>query len=1292
MFIGLLHGFNKTFNDAEDFCQTFDGHLASIHSNDENQYIKDLTYSKECLTSVNGYNQGTTVLGGQLAANNKTAFWVDETEADYTGITCYHGGEPNTILMNSFPADCGRCPDGICAGDLNRLRPLIAILFYLIFCVIFSANPSRIKWRPVIGGFILQISFGLLVLRWPSGQRGLHFISNKIVGFLDFTTAGTIFNFNFIASPPNICGMGYVFFFTSLQIVIYFAVFVSILNYFRVIEFVLSRIAVMMQYTMGTTAAESLNAVACIFVGQTEAAILIGPSLGTMTESEIHSVMTAGFACIAGSLFSAYISFGAQPAYLLSATVMNATVSLGISKMVYPEMQKSRQKKANSFKFDTHKNKSLPQLMYEAACHASRLVINIDNANLIVYIALLAFLNDAVGYFGDLVGITDLSFNKLLGYLFFPFAYLMGVSDVENHEIQVEESFRVAELMGIKTFLNEFIAYQKLKEMVVAGSLKGARAQMIATYALCGFSNISMIGSQLGILGSLCPWRKGIFAKVVVRALFSGCISCFITASIAGNETIIETDGLRKEPIITRPIGNRITEGNSEELPEYTTKKYDSSTRTPSTDNEEISIESSTGEDWQSTSSFSNSTASPSQLTTTVSSLKNPLKTIPPFVSQKQEVIDKCNSLEIDANSCPVSIANADNSDFNETDVVDGGFSGFKPLHYNVSLLVRSIQDLELSGSVRLHLEAINPSNKIVLHMGDGLRLVNDKSLKVISCSKEKVICVTNIHHDHQKSILRVVLSEEVSSGDNIRIDIDQFYSKNAISLFMQRPGYTKAPEMLGTQMQIGGARRIFPSIDLPTFKSPFILCVSHPSTFNVRSNMKRQINDGDSMKTCFVQTLPLATHQIAFVVSQNAYSKVFNSSSFDFPQTPDLEVLFSQAEKNINKLLEARWLPDEVARMISTMREWTGVGYPLDRLTIASAPLIGPHGTATGGLGLIILPATAIEHEKHLRSHTHLLRAVIGQWIGGIVGPRSNHDLCLQEALIGYLEAKVHEDIKITPIVNRTRVKSLAEIEKSKNLEARNTRALTPEQTMHICGEKGMTLFYSLDETFGPNTVLGMLKLVFAQHSFDYASANDYAKALEAQTRSRTAGELLKKWFRSSSPPIVLLKVQSNEIMVTQPSSDSWEMPIEIAGSTGVQLIDIKGNESIPYQSTDYVIADPKRRSVAFVGYDLETYLRLMRCWDDSRCPANKDDLKGLFKDFGALLLNKYIMDSNKANGGRWKELFQFLVTQKLLQGDQACCATYAVNPQAPTDGRCFFVVKDVCSKVDLIEKVAHQ
>ncbi|CAJ0931420.1 unnamed protein product, partial [Mesorhabditis belari] len=107
------HGFNKTFNDAEDFCQTFDGHLASIHSNDENQYIKDLTYSKECLTSVNGYNQGTTVLGGQLAANNKTAFWVDETEADYTGITCYHGGEPNTILMNSFPADCGRCPDGI---------------------------------------------------------------------------------------------------------------------------------------------------------------------------------------------------------------------------------------------------------------------------------------------------------------------------------------------------------------------------------------------------------------------------------------------------------------------------------------------------------------------------------------------------------------------------------------------------------------------------------------------------------------------------------------------------------------------------------------------------------------------------------------------------------------------------------------------------------------------------------------------------------------------------------------------------------------------------------------------------------------------------------------------------------------------------------------------------------------------------------------------------------------------------------------------------------------------------
>ncbi|CAJ0579166.1 unnamed protein product, partial [Mesorhabditis spiculigera] len=418
-------------------------------------------------------------------------------------------------------------------GNYGRLKSLVAIPVYIILCVIVSANPAKIKWRPVIGGFVLQIAVGIIVLRWSPGHEALSYLSKKVVGFLDFTKAGTTFNFGFIAAPPNICGMGLVFLYTSLQIIIYFAAVVSILNYFGIIGFILSKIAIVMQYTVGTTAAESLNAAACIFLGQTEAAILIEPALASMTESEVHAVMTAGFACIAGSLFSAYISFGAQPAYLLSATVMNASVSLAISKLVYPEIQQSRQKDARSFQFKGSDGKSLLQLVSEAACHSSRLVMDIG-VNLIVYIALLAFLNEAVAYAGDCIGIADLSFNKLLGYCFFPLAYLMGASDAPDAKTQVQECLRVAELMGMKTVLNEFIAYQRLKEMVAEGTLKGARAQMIATYALCGFSNISTIGSQLGILGSMCPWRRGVFSKLIVRALFAGSVSCFVTASVAG--------------------------------------------------------------------------------------------------------------------------------------------------------------------------------------------------------------------------------------------------------------------------------------------------------------------------------------------------------------------------------------------------------------------------------------------------------------------------------------------------------------------------------------------------------------------------------------------------------------------------------------------------------------------------------------------------------------------------------------------------------------------------------------
>ncbi|KAI6177094.1 Sodium/nucleoside cotransporter [Aphelenchoides bicaudatus] len=427
-----------------------------------------------------------------------------------------------------------------------RLRSLIGTAAFLFICFLCSANPSRIKWRPVIGGIVLQFVVGILVLRWSVGNEVIKFISHNAVVFLDYTKVGLDQVYGFINKMPNICGIGPPFIFTSLQIIIYFGSVVSVLYYFGIIQVVLSKVAWVMQKTIGTTAAESLNAAACIFLGQTEAAILIEPTIHFMTESETHAIMTAGYACIAGSLFSAYIAFGACPTYLFSATVMNASVSLALSKLVYPETQKSVQKTASEFRFcrevsfqeinfdqRTHlmfrSEKNVIECISNGAVHSSKFVWAIG-ANLVVYTALLYLANAILTFGGEMVGIRDLTFNKMLGYAFFPLAYLMAVSDATDHSVVIDETLKVAELMGMKTVLNEFIAYQHLSNLIQTKQLVGKRAIMMVTYALCGFSNISTIGSQIGILSSMCPERKA----VAVRGLIAGMFSCFSSACVAG--------------------------------------------------------------------------------------------------------------------------------------------------------------------------------------------------------------------------------------------------------------------------------------------------------------------------------------------------------------------------------------------------------------------------------------------------------------------------------------------------------------------------------------------------------------------------------------------------------------------------------------------------------------------------------------------------------------------------------------------------------------------------------------
>jgi len=415
--------------------------------------------------------------------------------------------------------------------DRSRLIGLGGMAFFILFMFLFSKSPSRINWRPVIWGFFMQFCLGLLVLRWDWGSDKFQKLSHYIVVFLDYTTNGTDFVYGFLSTPPNICGMEPVFAFSSIQVVIYFGSIVALLYYYGVMQAILKWMAWFMQVTLGTTATESLNACACIFLGQSEAPLLIKPYLERMTASEIHAIMTSGFSCIAGSLFAAYISFGACPIYLLSSTVMSAPGSLACSKILYPETKRSKLVKIEDLELPKGEESNALECISNGAVMAIDLVMAIV-ANLIVFLALLAFIDNVIHYTGSMIGYDDWDFELIMGYLFFPLAYVMGVTS------SAAETKRVAQLMGTKTVLNEFIAYQKLGQMEIDGLLS-PRAQMIATYALCGFSNFSSIGIQLGILGGMAPKRKPLLSKIVLRALMAGCISCFMTASLAG--VLVET-------------------------------------------------------------------------------------------------------------------------------------------------------------------------------------------------------------------------------------------------------------------------------------------------------------------------------------------------------------------------------------------------------------------------------------------------------------------------------------------------------------------------------------------------------------------------------------------------------------------------------------------------------------------------------------------------------------------------------------------------------------------------------
>lgn len=392
----------------------------------------------------------------------------------------------------------------------------LGLVVMLLIAWALSNNRRIIPWRTVIMGTVLQLIFAVLILKTPPGRAFFIWLSDAVTKFLDFSDAGARFVFgdNF---------QEHLFAFKVLPSIIFFSSIITVFYYLGVLQFIVRIFAKVMVRFMGTSGAESLASAVNVFVGQTEAPLLIRPYVPSLTQSELMAVMTGGFANIAGGVLAAYVAMGIDAGHLIASSVMSAPASLVMAKLMFPETQQS----ATAGQVTLEVERPWVNVLDAAADGASeglKLALNVAGM-LIAFIALVALIDAALGGIGGLLGAPQLSMQGILGFLFRPLAWVMGVPWAEAGQ--------VGSLLGIKTVVNEFVGYAELQKMTAAGGLS-PRSITIATYALCGFANFSSIAIQIGGIGAMAPERKGDLARLGLKAMVAGSLATFQTATIAG--------------------------------------------------------------------------------------------------------------------------------------------------------------------------------------------------------------------------------------------------------------------------------------------------------------------------------------------------------------------------------------------------------------------------------------------------------------------------------------------------------------------------------------------------------------------------------------------------------------------------------------------------------------------------------------------------------------------------------------------------------------------------------------
>ncbi|RJG51381.1 NupC/NupG family nucleoside CNT transporter [Motilimonas pumila] len=403
---------------------------------------------------------------------------------------------------------------------------LVGIVVLLAIALALSTNRSAINLRTVGGAFAIQLALGAFVLYVPFGQQVLEAISNLVQSVIDSAQAGMDFVFAGLVSDKMFelfGGGGFIFAFRVLPVIIFFSAFMAVLYYLGIMQWVIKIFGGALEKMLGTSRAESLSATANIFVGQTEAPLVVRPFVAKMTQSELFAVMVGGLASVAGSILAALAGIGVEIKYLIAASFMAAPGGLLMAKIMVPETGKPIENLTDA---EAGGDQAKPINVIDAAATGAssglQLALNVG-AMLLAFIGLIALLNNLVGWTGGLVGYQDITIELILGYIFSPLAFVMGVP--------AGEVIQAGSLIGQKMVLNEFVAYFSFVD--IREGLSG-QTQVIMTFALCGFANFSSIAILLGGLGTIAPSRRPDIAKFGIRAVIAGSLSNFMSATLAG--------------------------------------------------------------------------------------------------------------------------------------------------------------------------------------------------------------------------------------------------------------------------------------------------------------------------------------------------------------------------------------------------------------------------------------------------------------------------------------------------------------------------------------------------------------------------------------------------------------------------------------------------------------------------------------------------------------------------------------------------------------------------------------